>query len=168
MAHTLTRYIAILLLTVAAVATVAQTSTNPVGQAPASPATQTAPPKPPDMVCWGNNPDWSIQFLSGWARYVGINQPDQDFLGTFVWAPEDKVWVWHRVNEFLGAPNTLGLSAIIKATSCKDPAHKETLPYSAQVNLPEGDSVSGCCRKLKPGEAPVGPHGVPSNNPPQQ
>ncbi len=60
------------------------------------------------------------------------------------------------------------LSATIQKTSCTDPERKETFPYSAQVNLPQGDMVSGCCRKLKPGEAPVGPHGLPSNNTPPQ
>ncbi len=166
MAPTLLRCRAILLLSAALFSSVAQSATNPVAQTPANPANQTAPPKPPDMVCWGNNPDWSIQFASWGARYVGINQPDQDFAGHFIWAPEDKVWVWQRTNQLLGPVN--GLSAVIKTASCKDPFHEETFPYSAQVNLPEGDTVNGCCRKLKAGEAPVGPHGVPSDNPPQQ
>jgi uncharacterized membrane protein len=112
MAHTLIRCIAILSLSATMVSTVAQTATNPVAQAPAKPAKQTAPPKPPDIVCWGNNPRWSIQFTSWGARYVGINQPDQDFLGRFIWAPEDDVWVWQRTKPFL-APAS-GLAAVIK------------------------------------------------------
>jgi len=125
---------------------------------------QSAPPKPPDMVCFGDGPRWSIQFVSWGARYLGINQPDQDFSGGFNWVPNDKVWVWQRQN---GMPpvNGMGLSATIKKATCTDPVKNEVFPYSAQVNLPTGDMVSGCCRKLKPGEAPVGPHGVPSNNP---
>ena len=40
--------------------------------------------------------------------------------------------------------------------------------YQGQVYLPEGDIVNGCCRKLKPGEAAVGPHGyIPATPPPQ-
>ena len=113
------------------------------------------------MVCWGSGPNWSIQFVSWGARYLGINQPDQDFLGGFFWVPEDKVWAWHRTGG-LAPTSGFGLSATIKKASCTDPVSKENTPWSAQVNLPQGDMVSGCCRKLKAGEAPVGPHGVPS------
>jgi uncharacterized membrane protein len=133
-----------------------QTTTNPLAP----------PPKPPDMVCWGSGPNWSIQFVSWGARYLGINQPDRDFLGGFFWVPDQKVWVWQRKNN-LAPTSGFGLSATINKASCTDPVRKETFPWSAQVNLPEGDMVSGCCRKLKPGEAPVGPQGVPPQ-PPQQ
>src|ERR1035441_5770053 len=62
----------------------AQYTSNPLEQAPASqPASQVPPPKPPDMVCFGEGPKWSIQFVSWGARYLGINPPDQDFLGGF-------------------------------------------------------------------------------------
>ncbi len=58
----------------------AQYTTNPLEQAPAAkPANQVPPPKPPDMVCFGEGPKWSIQFVSWGARYLGINQPDQDY-----------------------------------------------------------------------------------------
>ena len=167
MVQTLIRYIAILLFSSGLISTVAQTTTNPLAPAPANPANQTPPPKPPDMVCWGSGPNWSIQFVSWGARYLGINQPDQDFLGGFFWVPEDKVWAWHRTNG-LAPISGFGLSAVIKKASCTDPVRKETFPYSAQVNLPQGDMVSGCCRKLRAGEAPVGPNGVPSANAPQQ
>ncbi|MGB8771413.1 MAG: hypothetical protein WCC92_17475 [Candidatus Korobacteraceae bacterium] len=146
----------------------AQYTTNPLEQAPAKPANQVPPPKPPDMVCFGEGPNWSIQFVSWGARYLGINQPDQDFLGGFFWVPNQKVWAWQRKNNLATMGGGYGLSATIQKTSCTDPVRKETFPYSAQVNLPSGDMVSGCCRKLKPGEAPVGPHGLPSNNTPPQ
>jgi uncharacterized membrane protein len=155
------RAIAILFLLSALVSAVAQQTTeNPLAPPPANPATQAPSPKPPDMVCWGSGPNWSIQFVSWGARYLGINQPDRDFLGGFFWVPEDKVWAWHRTGG-LAPTSGYGLSATITKSSCTDPVRKETFPYSAQVNLPQGDMVSGCCRKLKPGEAPVGPHGVP-------
>ena len=126
-----------------------------------------APPNPPDMVCFGHGPNWSIQFVSWGARYLGINQPDQDFLGGFFWVPDEKVWAWQRKNG-LAPTSGMALSATIKKASCTDTVRNETFPYSSQVNLPTGDMVSGCCRKLKPGEAPVGPHGLPSNNTPMQ
>jgi uncharacterized membrane protein len=164
----LTRCLAILVFLSALVPAMAQQTTeNPLAPPPASPASQTPPPKPPDMVCWGSGPNWSIQFVSWGARYLGINQPDQDFLGGFFWVPEDKVWAWHRTDG-LAPTSGFGLSAIIKKASCTDPVRKETFSYSGQVNLPTGDMVNGCCRKLKPGEAPVGPHGLPSNNTPPQ
>ena len=161
---------AILFLLFALVSAVAQqTTTNPLAPPPASPANQAPPPKPPDMVCWGSGPNWSIQFVSWGARYLGINQPDEDFLGGFFWVPDQKVWVWQRKNN-LAPVSGYALSATITKASCTDPVRKETFPWSAQVNLPAGDMVSGCCRKLKPGEAPVGPHGLPPNpsQPPQQ
>lgn len=120
------------------------------------------------MVCFGEGPKWSIQFVSWGARYLGINQPDQDYLGGFMWVPDQKVWAWQRKNNLAVIGNGYGLSATIQKASCTDPERKEMFPYSAQVNLPTGDMVSGCCRKLKPGEAPVGPHGLPSNNTPPQ
>ncbi len=159
MGHMLIRYVAILLLLAALVSAVAQTTAHPGAQTPANSAKQTASPKPPDMVCWGSGPDWSIQFASWGARYLGINEPDQDFLGAFYWVPKDRVWAWHRTDGFTST-NGNDLSAIIKEASCTDPVRKETFPYSAQVNLAQGGIVNGCCRKLKAGEAPVGPHGV--------
>jgi uncharacterized membrane protein len=169
MGHAFVRGIAILLFLSALASSVAQTTTtNPLAPAPAAPASQAPPPtKPPDMVCFGEGPRWSIQFVAWGARYLGINQPDQDFLGGFFWVPDEKVWVWQRQNG-LAPTSGFGLSATIKKASCTDPVRKEVFPYSAQVNMPTGDMVSGCCRKLKPGEAPVGPHGVPSNNTPPQ
>jgi len=154
----ITRAIAILFFLSALSAVAQQTTTNPLAPPPAN---QAPPPKPPDMVCWGSGPNWSIQFVSWGARYLGINQPDRDFLGGFFWVPDQKVWVWQRKNN-LAPVSGYGLSATISKASCTDPVRKETFPWSAQVNLPEGDMVNGCCRKLKPGEAPVGPHGVPS------
>ncbi len=168
MARTFIRCIAILMFLSAAASVVGQQTTeNPLAPAPANPASQAPPPKPPDIVCFGNGPKWSIQFVPWGARYLGINQPDQDFLGGFFWVPDQKVWVWQRKNN-LAPVSGYGLSATITKASCTDPVRKETFPYSSQVNLPTGDMVSGCCRKLRPGEAPVGPHGLPSNNTPPQ
>jgi len=123
---------------------------------------------PPDMVCFGYYPRWSIQFVNGEARYVGYNEPDRYFDGDFYWVADENSWEWHRPN---GLPNgNYGLSATIEKASCHDSVQKTTDPYSAQIYLPEGDMVSGCCRKLKPGEAVIGRHGVPSTavtpNPP--
>jgi uncharacterized membrane protein len=159
MGYFLVRSVAIFLLSAALVSAVAQTS----AQASANPTEST---KMPDMVCWGSGPDWSIQFASWGARYLGINQPDQSFRGHFYWAPEDKAWVWQRTSGVapISGPD---LSAVIKKSSCTDPVNKGTFPYSAQVSLPQGDRVRGCCRKLKAGEAPVGPQGVPPNDTPK-
>ena len=119
-------------------------------------------PKPPDMVCFGYGPNWSIQFVNGAAQYLGINQPNQVLLGDFYYVPEDRSWEWHRASGLAPMNGNFDLSASIQKESCKDPVRKMTFPYSAQVNLPQGDMVSGCCRKLRPGEAAVGKHGLPS------
>jgi uncharacterized membrane protein len=169
MRRILVRGVAILFVLAAVISAQAQDTANPAPQAPAAkPANPAAPPNPPDMVCFGEGPKWSIQFVSWGARYLGINEPDKDFLGGFFWVPDQKVWVWQRKNGLAPMGGGYALSATIQKASCTDPERKQTFPYSAQVNLPQGDMVSGCCRKLKAGEAPVGPHGVPSNNTPPE
>lgn len=164
MGNRLMRSIAILLLPAALASAVAQTTASPT--IPKNTANQAAPPKPPDMVCWGNGPDWSIQFASWGATYLGTNQSDKKFRGHFYWAPEDKAWVWQRTSGLapISGPE---LSAVIKKSSCIDPVQKKTYPYSGQVSLPQGDTVSGCCRKLKAGEAPIGPQGAPPSDTPK-
>ncbi len=126
---------------------------------------ETKDPTPPDMVCFGYGPKWSVQFTNGEARYLGMNQPDQAFLGDFYWVSEDKSWEWHRENGLAPMNGNYGLSASIQKETCQDPVRHETFPYSGQINLPQGDMVSGCCRRMKPGEAPVGKHGLqPTTN----
>ena len=112
------------------------------------------------MVCFGYGPKWSVQFTDGAARYLGVNQPDKDFLGTFYWDSEMKVWNWHRENGLEPMNGGYALSATIQKQTCNDRNRGETYPYSSQVNLPTGDMVSGCCRRLKPGEAVIGKHGL--------
>ena len=147
----------------------AQVTQTPTSQAPTAPTTQSPriqnfdeqkEPNPPDIVCFGYGPKWSVQFVNGEARYLGINQPDQYFLGDFFWVEAEKAWEWHRADGLAPMNGSFALSATIQKQECKDPVRKETYPYSSQINLPQGDMVSGCCRKLKPGEAPVGKHGM--------
>jgi len=162
----------VLLFAIWGVSATAQTTTNPLAPPPAAPSTpqsQLPPPKPPDMVCFGYGPKWTIQFVSWGARYLGINQPDQYFMGGLTWVPNDHVWIWQRQNGLAPMNGQMDLSASIRKQSCSDPVRKANFDYSAQVNLPTGDMVSGCCRKLKAGEAPVGPHGAtPTATPPPQ
>ena len=124
----------------------------------------------PDMVCFGYYPRWSVQFTNGEARYIGFNESDRYFEGDFYWVPDENAWEWHRANGLPTANGSYGLSATIEKSACHDPVQKSTDPYSAQVYLPEGDMISGCCRKLKPGEAVIGRHGAPASavspNPP--
>ena len=164
MRRILVRCIAILVVAAAAISVQAQDSTSPEEQDAASPpaAKRAKPPtqtlQPPDMVCFGAGTKRSIQFVSWGARLLGVNQPDQDFLGGFFWEPDRKVWVWQMSSGYT-------LSATVQKATCTDPERKGTFPYAAQVNLPEGDILSGCCRKLKPEEAPVAPPAPPSNKP---
>jgi len=116
------------------------------------------------MVCFGEGPNWSIQFVSWGARYLGINQPDKDFLGGFFWVADQKVWLWQRENNLASVGGGDVLSAKIQQASCWDPERSGTFPFAAVVYLPQGDMLSGCCRKLKAGEAPVSRQGPPSNN----
>ena len=149
--------------------TTGQDTTNPSEQAPAAkrPKQVPKPPdKPPDMVCFGENPKFSIQFVSWGARYLGINQPDKDFRGGSFWVPAQQVWLWQRENSLASVGGGDVLSATIQKASCTDPEHKGTFPFAAVITLSQGDMLSGCCRLLKAGEAPAAPKIVPSNNTP--
>lgn len=158
MKHILSRCTAILMLFSALLPAAAQTP-NPHAKA--------APRTIRDMVCWGSGPDWSIQFAPWGAQYLGVNTPDQNFPGHFYWAPEYGAWVWQQRTLDLAPKGRPNLSAVVKRSACTDPVDNKTYPYSAKVSLPQGDAVTGCCRRLKPGEAPIGPHGVPPNQTPK-
>ena len=140
-----------------------QNGPAPTGKQQASPPPQ--PAKIPDMVCFGNNPRWSFQFGASAARTLGISEGDKYWIGNFTYV--DDQWTWH------GSPATGsggGLTATITKAKCIDKTQADTkeFSYQGQVYLPEGDIVNGCCRRLKPNEAPVGPHGyIPSTPPPQ-
>jgi len=142
------------------------TSASPPAPAVSSPKIQNpgAPKErnPPDMVCFGYYPQWSVQFANGEARYLGYNEPDRYFDGDFYWVADENAWEWHRGDGFTSVNGNYGLSATIEKTACKDSMQNTINPYSAEIYLPQGDMVSGCCRRLKPGEAPIGHHGAPT------
>ena len=128
---------------------------------------QTAPPQQPahvpDLVCFGNNPNWNFQFGEQGARTLGISEGDKYWVGKFTYV--DGQWSWR------GTPATGqggGLTATITKGKCIDNVRKMEFPYTGQVYLPEGDIVNGCCRRLKAGEAPVGSHGYIPATPPAQ
>ena len=149
--------------------TTEQDTTNPSGQAPAAkrPKQVPKPPdKPPDMVCFGQDPKFSIQFVSWGARYLGIKQPDKDFRGGFFWVPDQKVWLWQQGNNLAPVGGGDVLLARVQKAVCTDPGRNGTFPFAVVVTLPQGDMLSGCCRLLKAGEAPPAPKIVPSNNTP--
>ena len=152
----LVRCIAILFVAAAVISVDAQ-DTDTYEQAPARrSAKKVATDMPPYMVCSGEEPKWSIQFVSWGAHFLGgANQPDQDFLGGFFWLSDEKVWVWQ-----MASGNAL--SAKIRKASCTEAGASQTYPYAALVYLPQGDILGGCCRKLKPGEAPVSPQNAPA------
>jgi len=141
-----------------------QNGPAPTGKQQAAPPAQ--PAKTPDMVCFGTNPKWSFQFGATAARTLGISEGDKYWTGKFMYV--DGQWSWHG-NPATGSGG--GLTATItkgKCTEKTDVGTKEFL-YRGQVYLPEGDIVNGCCRKLKPGEAAVGPHGyIPATPTPPQ
>lgn len=155
------RISALLLVLLAAFALPASAQFLTQDQANAQAVPVDAPNKAPDMVCFGEGPNWSVQLEQGRARYVGINEPDFFFTGKFVWVPDMKLWTWQGQNA-TGNGQTLSIN-ISKAT-CVDKQRNQEFPYKAQATLPAGDMVSGCCRKLTGNEAAVGPEGyIPPN-----
>jgi uncharacterized membrane protein len=140
-----------------------QNGPAPTGKQQAAPSAQ--PAQVPDMVCFGNNPRWSFQFGDKAARTLGISEGDKYWIGKFTYV--DGQWSWHG-NRASG--QGAGLTATITKGKCIDPTPEGTkeFPYSGQVYMPEGNIVNGCCRKLLPNEAPVGPNGYIPNTPPPQ
>jgi len=140
-----------------------QNGPAPTGKQQAAPPAQ--PAQVPDMVCFGNSPRWSFQFGSQAARTLGISEGDKWWIGKFTYV--DGQWSWHGIP---ASGSGGGLTATITKGKCIDKTQADTkeFPYQGQVYLPEGDTVNGCCRRLKPGEAPVGPHGYVPNTPPPQ
>ena|SRR5271166_4938448 len=182
MRPTMVGVVSLLLFLTAAISALGQSADSAAAtnsQGPAASAQQPAAPpvhspridhpgvpkdrNPPDVVCFGYYPNWSIQFTNGEARYVGFNEPDRYFEGDFYWVASENAWEWHRANGLAPLNGGYALSATIQKETCQDPVQKTTDAYSAEVYLPQGDMVSGCCRKLKPGEAVIGHHGVPQN-----
>lgn len=140
-----------------------QNGPAPAGKQQAAPPAQ--PAQVPDTVCFGNSPRWSFQFGAQAARTLGISEGDKWWIGKFTYV--DGQWSWHG-NPASGSGS--GLTATITKGKCIDKTQADTkeFPYQGQVYLPEGNIVNGCCRRLKPGEAPVGPHGYVPNTPPPQ
>ena len=140
-----------------------QNGPAPAGKQQAAPPAQ--PAQVPDTVCFGNSPRWSFQFGAQAARTLGISEGDKWWIGKFTYV--DGQWSWHG-NPARGSGS--GLTATITKGKCIDKTQADTkeFPYQGQVYLPEGNIVNGCCRRLKPGEAPVGPHGYVPNTPPPQ
>ena len=97
------------------------------------------PNKAPDMVCFGEGPNWSVQLQQGRARRLGINQPDSFYNGKFVWVPNENVWNWTGDNT-----NGQGdhLVVTINKKACVDNQRKQQFPYSAQTMLRPATSFS--------------------------
>ncbi len=150
----LVRCVAILFVVAAAIWVDAQ-DTDTYEQPPAR-KSAAKPDVPPYMLCFGEGPKWSVEFVSWGVRYQGAaDRPDQDFLGGFFWEADEKVWAWQ-----MASGNAL--SAKIRKASCTEAGSGQTYPYAAVVYLPQGDILGGCCRKLKPGEAPASPQNAPA------
>src|SRR3974377_802944 len=105
-------------------------------------------PQVPDLVCFGSNPNWSFQFGQQAARALDVSGGDKYWTGKFTYV--DGKWSWH---------GTLspGPGAALAATMTKRKGVNKTqadfkdFPYQGQISRPEGDIVSGGCRKLKRG-----------------
>ncbi len=151
------RIFAILLLALSGLAVSAHAQFMTPGQADQATPVD-IPNQAPDMVCFGEGPNWSVQLQQGRARRLGLNQPDSFYTGKFVWVPNENLWNWQGDNVDGKGEH---LTVTIQQKSCVDNQRKETFAYNAQTMLPTGDIVFGCCRKLKPGEAAVGPDGLP-------
>ena len=106
----------------------------------------------PALVCFGNEPSWSVVFEGPRsARLVLPDQPTAEYQGTETRLDVLRERVWR------GAPRggTGGdLVVFLRDADCSDGMSDQTHPVVARVSLPNGRMLAGCCRLAAAAPAP--------------
>lgn len=96
------------------------------------------------MVCFGNEPSWSVQLNEpGKARFATPDEPAIDYVGdeTRLDPLDEQVW--------RGRPTTGqsgDLVVFLNHTACSDGMSDKTHPVTARVSLSDNRALAGCCR----------------------
>lgn len=112
---------------------------------------------PANVICFGNEPSWSLQFAG--PRMARLSFPDGASSDWTVVATElpvlrERAW---RGQSAKGGGGIL--VAFLKEESCSDTMSDIKHPMQARVSLPDGRFLAGCCRipQGKAGPALEGP-----------
>ncbi len=95
------------------------------------------------LVCFGNEPSWSVRFDGPGQARVGLpNVPPADYLGRETRNEPLKESVWRG-----NAQGTSGdLVLLLRDAPCSDGMSDATHPVIARASLPDGLFLAGCCR----------------------
>jgi uncharacterized membrane protein len=117
------------------------------------------------LVCYGNEPAWSLDLQGGVARLKEVGQEEVEFRGGATAIDALKVQAWRGAS----ASGPSGeIVAFLSETACDDGVSDLKRPVTARVSLPDGRLLAGCCRVstlTTVAGAPVGATMAPPENP---
>src|SRR5262245_14453964 len=117
-------------------------------------AAASAAPDDPPLVCFGNEPSWSLSLETPESARLALpDEPPAEFRGTSarIDALHERVW---RGRPAGGTGSDL--VAFLRQTACSDGMSDDTHPVEARVSLPDGRFLAGCCR-IPSARAPAPP-----------
>jgi heat shock protein HslJ len=106
----------------------------------------------PPLVCFGNEPSWSLALETpGEARLALPDETPVEYRGsaTGIEHLRERVWRGHPA----GAAGS-DLVAFLREAACSDGMSDVVHPVVARVSLPDGRFLAGCCRITAAGAAP--------------
>jgi uncharacterized membrane protein len=97
----------------------------------------------PPLVCYGNEPSWSLDLSQGSARLALLGEEPVDFRGseTRLEALKERAWRGGSVTGQAGE-----LVVFLREAACSDGMSDVKRPVTARVSVPGGLLLSGCCR----------------------
>jgi heat shock protein HslJ len=113
----------------------------------ADPASAQMPSGSPRLICFGNEPNWSVAFTAAdQARVTAPNAPPAEYRGreTRLEHLRESVWRGH----WNGGTGDLVL--LKREASCSDGMSDKTHPFVARLSLADGTVLAGCCRVPAP------------------
>ncbi len=98
----------------------------------------------PKLICFGNEPSWSLQFSErGHARLVLPDQKPAEYRGKETRLDVLKERVWRgKLSTGKGGEAV----AFLRESACSDGMSETQHPVTARVSLPGGRFFAGCCR----------------------
>jgi heat shock protein HslJ len=98
----------------------------------------------PQLICFGNEPSWSLQFSErGRAKLLLPEQKSLDYRGRETRLDFLKEWAW-RGKPASGKGGEL--VAFLRESACSDGMSDTQHPVTARVSLPDARLLAGCCR----------------------
>jgi heat shock protein HslJ len=95
------------------------------------------------LVCFGNEPSWSVELLEpGLARFATLDTSPVEYRGSATRAEHLGETLWRGSNDEAGGD----LVVWLKDAACSDGMSDTEHPVTARVSLPDGRFLAGCCR----------------------